>query len=137
VAPPALLDNLRHNEVLHETVLVVTAETARVPQVTPAARASVYHHGDGFHEVHLRFGFVEEPDVPAALAGIVEPGFGVDLSEVAYFLGKERVVSTPEGGMARWREQLFSLLQRNRADVAEHFCLPSERVVEIGTTIEV
>jgi KUP system potassium uptake protein len=137
LTPPALLVNLRHNGVLHETILIVNVQTARVPHVPPARRSTVHHLGEGFHEVLLRFGFTDEPDVPRALASIVLSDFGVDMARIVYFLGQETVIPTELPGMAMWRERLFAVFHRNRADVVEHFCLPPDQVIEIGSKIEV
>jgi KUP system potassium uptake protein len=135
--PPALLTNLRHNGVIHETVAVVEVEIAGVPQVPQARRASVTDLGEGFHRVVLLFGFTEQPDVPTALANIVDPEFGFDPTDSVFVVGRATVLSTPESGMARWREHLFAFLHRNASSVARHFQLPTDRVIEVGSRVEV
>lgn len=135
--PPALLNNLRHNEILHDTIVIVTVQTARVPHIPRARRVTVHDHGSGFFEVYLRFGFTDDPDVPETLGSIVMTDFGIDPAEVVYFLGQETIIPTERPGMALWREHLFALMHRNRADVVTHFHLPVERVVELGMQVEV
>ncbi len=135
--PPALLANLRHNEVLHETVVLVAVRTEHVPRVQPARRATVHDLGDEFFSVVLNFGFVEEPDVPTALANTVRAGFGFDAADATYFLGKETVLPAAGGGMTRWREHLFGVLHRNAGGAARYFRLPPGRVFEVGAQIEI
>ncbi len=135
--PPALLANLRHNEVLHETVVLVSVQVAEVPRIAPARRHTVHHLGEGFHQVVLLFGFMDEPDVPAALAAIVEPDFGIDASDATYFLGRETIFATERPGMARWRDRLFGLLYRNARSAVQYFGLPRDRVFEVGMQVEI
>jgi KUP system potassium uptake protein len=135
--PPALLANLRHNGVLHETVIIVAVKTADVPHVPQARRATLHHHGEGFHEVMLQFGFMDAPDVPTALANIVTGEFGFDPTDATFVLGRETVVSSGSRGMAPWRRHLFAAVHRNAASAVEHFQLPRTQVIEIGTQIEI
>ncbi len=137
VTPPALLANLRHHEVIHETVMVVAVQTTDEPRVAPAARAAVHDLGEGFHQIVLRYGFMEEPDVPGALAATVRRGFGFDAQDATYFLGKETILPTHRGGMAAWRERLYALLHRNATSAADYFRLPAERVFEVGVRLEI
>jgi KUP system potassium uptake protein len=102
-APPALLTNLRHNEVIHERIVLLAVQTAGRPRVPKARRATVHSQGEGFFSIILRFGFFEAPDVPTALSEIVDQDFGFDPTEVVYVLGSESVISTDRPGMARWR----------------------------------
>lgn len=135
--PPALLTNLRHNEVLHETVAIVTVKTAPIPHVRRARRAAVHDHGQGFHEIVLHFGFMDSPNVPEALANIVSAEFGFDPTDATYVLGKETVIASPRPGMARWRDHLFALMHRNASRAADHFQLPLDQVIEIGVQVEI
>jgi KUP system potassium uptake protein len=134
--PPALLANLRHNEVLHETIVILTVVSTTSPRVPPARRASVYDLGYGFVQITLRFGFFESPDVPTALCNIVSPIFGFDPTDAAYFLGRELVLVTDRPGMQKWREHLFALMHRNSSNAADYFQLPSEDVIEVGSRVE-
>ncbi len=137
MTPPALLANLRHNEVLHERVIVLSVATADVPRVHGAQRAEVTDLGSGFYQVVLRYGFMEEPDVPAALTNITRQGFGVDPDETVYVLGRETVLATDLPGMAMWREKLFALMARNAMNAARYYRLPTDRTLEIGVNVEI
>lgn len=135
--PPALLTNLRHNDVLHETIAVVAVRTTGQPRVPKAGRATVRSYGQGIIGVTLDFGFFESPDVPRALSEIVDRDFGFDSTDTTYVLGRESVVSTARPGMARWRERLFALMHRNARDAARYFELPMDDVLEIGSRIDI
>ena len=135
--PPALLVNLRHNKVLHSTVIFLSIDTTDVPTVPDSQRASVERVGPGMWQVKLHYGFMEEPNVPMALASLDHDQLHIDVDEVTYFLGRETVLSKPEGMMHPWREQLFALQNRTAASAARFFGLPSSRVFEVGTTIEI
>jgi KUP system potassium uptake protein len=111
--PQALLTNFRHNEVLHETTVVLSISTSDTPRVPQARRARVWDLGDGFFQVLLSYGFMEEPDIPKALFSIVQPGFGVREEHTTYVLGRESVIASELEGMVMWRERLFSLMSRN------------------------
>jgi len=135
--PPALLVNLRYNDVLHETIVVVSVQTEEIPRVPKARRTTLHAYGEGFIGIVLHFGFFEQPDVPRALSEIVDPQFGFDPTVTTYILGRELVVSTDRPGMARWREHLFAFLHRNAANAAHFFELPEDRVVEVGSRVDI
>jgi KUP system potassium uptake protein len=135
--PPALLANLRHNEVIHDRIVIVSVQTAGMPRVPKARRAIVHGLGEGFYSLVLRFGFFERPDVPEALDEIVDADFGFDPTDAIYVIGRETVISTERPGMARWREHLFAFLHRNAANAAQYFELPVERVIEVGSQVEI
>ena len=135
--PPALLANLRLNEVLHSTVVLVTVQTAPVPRVPQARRAGVHLLGHGFFQVILRYGFFERPNVPEALSNIVHPEFGFDGTDATYVLGHETILPTPGTGMATWREHLFAFMHRNASSAVRYFQLPSDQVIEVGTQLEI
>jgi KUP system potassium uptake protein len=134
VTPPALLANLRHNEVLHETVVLVSVQTSNVPRVPQVRRATVHELGEGFVQVVLHFGFMDEPDVPRALSNIVDPEFGFDSEDAAYFLGRETII-TKGRGIGRLRAALFALMHRNSSSAVQYFSLPPEQVIEIGRQV--
>jgi KUP system potassium uptake protein len=134
VTPPALLANLRHNEIIHETVVLVAVQTSSVPRVRQARRATVHHLGDGFSQVVLHFGFMDEPDVPRALANIVDPEFGFDPSDATYLVGRETIITTGRG-IARARAALYALMHRNSSSAVHYFSLPPGQVIEIGTQV--
>jgi KUP system potassium uptake protein len=136
VAPPALLASLRHNDSLHEQVLLVSVLTDERPRVHPLKRAEIVDLERGFHEVILRFGFMEDPDVPKALAGRVAMELGTDLELMTYFLGRESLQVSGRPGMARWREHLFALMSRNATSAAHYFRLPPDQTFELGVVVE-
>jgi KUP system potassium uptake protein len=134
--PPALLHNLKHNKVLHERVVFLVVETANVPHVLSRERARVEELGNGFFRVTLRYGFMEEPDVPQALSELAPTGLIFKHLETTYFLGRETLIPTDKPGMAPWRERLFTVMHRNARTATSFFCLPPNRVVELGAQIE-
>jgi KUP system potassium uptake protein len=133
--PPALAHNLQYNKVLHEHVVTLTVKTEPVPQVPDADRAAVTYLGEGVSDVVLRYGFMEDPDVPEGLRAAVAKGLVID-EDPTFFLGRETLIVTPRRGMAQWRERLFVLLSRNAVRAVTFFRLPPERVVELGIQVE-
>jgi KUP system potassium uptake protein len=134
--PPTLLHNLEHNQVLHERVVLLTVVTSDAPHVDEDGRLSVETLGQGFYRVTLRYGFMEEPDVPAALANGAARGLPLAAEKMTFFLGLETLLSTHREGMARWRELLFAVMSRNAVRATSFFRIPPERVVELGMQIE-
>jgi len=135
--PPALLTNLKHHEVLHESVLLVAVNVEGVPRVPRAQRATVHDLGEGFYQVVLTYGFFEEANIPQALGDIVVKGFGFEPAIATYFIGKETVLATALPGMALWRERTFAFMHRNSASAARYFGLPHERLVEVGVQVKI
>ena len=136
MAPPALVSNIRHNKVVHENTLVVSVETADVPRVSLEERCEVETVAHGVHQVLLRFGFMEEPNVPAALAACSGQRFRFRTEEATYFIGRESVVAGKTPGMHPLFERLFVLLNRGADSAARFFGLPPDRVFEVGTRVE-
>jgi KUP system potassium uptake protein len=136
-APPALVNNLRHNKVLHRTTLVVSVETADVPRIPAAERAEVTKVAVGVFQVRLRFGFMEEPDVPAALAVIKVRGLAYGRDDVTYFIGRESIVADKAPGMNPLAEHLFVMLNRGADSASRFFHLPADQVFEVGTRVEI
>jgi KUP system potassium uptake protein len=134
--PPTLLHNLEHNQVLHERVILLTVVTSGLPFVEDAERLELEPLGQGFHRVTLRYGFMEEPDVPGALSTAAAQGFDFELEKTTFFVGLETLLSTRREGMPRWRERLFALMSRNAVRATSFFRIPPERVVELGMQIE-
>lgn len=134
-APPALIANLRHNKVLHEMTMLVSVHVADAPRTPVRRRVRYSRVGPGIIQVRITFGFMDEPDVPAALAGLRVPGFDFDAGEVTYFIGRETVRAGPPEGMHPWREELFVLLNRSAADASRFFRLPADQVFEVGTHV--
>lgn len=134
--PHALLHNLLHNQVLHERVVLLTVVSQDRPRVPVAERFEVQDFGDGFYRVNLNFGFIEEPDVPAALQLCHVPTLDFSPMGTTYFLSRETVIPTKRIGMARWREALFAFLLKNANSNLKYFNLPLNRVIELGTQVE-
>ena len=136
VTPPALIASLRHHDSLHEQVLIVCVVVEPRPTVPTVKRAVVTHLGAGFHQVVLHFGFMEQPNVPRALAQRVAMGLGIDLSTLSYVLGTETISVTRRPGMAMWREHLYSFMSRNAAGTIQLFHLPIEQTLALGVGVE-
>jgi len=134
--PPALVHNLRYNKVLHESVVVLTVATVPVPYVKQAEQVAVESLGNGIWNVRVQYGFMQVPNVPAALAEAHQWGLEVDTEDVTYFLGRETIIVTRRPGMAMWRERLFVLMARNAVRATAFFRLPPDRVVELGVQVE-
>jgi KUP system potassium uptake protein len=135
--PPALMHNLRHNKVLHQRVVILTVTTTHTPHVTPSERLTVAPLGRDLYNASLRYGFMDEPNVPEALANAGDQGLVIDVADVTYFLGRETVIITNHPGMAPWRERLFVLMARNAARATAFFKLPADSVVELGVQVEI
>ena len=135
--PPALAHNLRYNKVLHDRVVTLMVTTQPVPHVPPKKQVSVRGLGHGVSEVTVRYGFMEDPDVPVALQRAREHGLDINDEDVTYFLGRETLIVTSTPGMATWRERLFVLMARNAVRATSYFRLPPERVVELGVQVEI
>ena len=134
--PPALAHNLRYNKVLHEHVIVLTVTTAQRPHVPATDRISVESLGHDLFHLRVQYGFMEDPDVPVALAQARQLGVPMEPDDVTYFLGRETILVTRRHGMAIWREKLFVLMSRNAVRATAFFRLPPERVVELGVQVE-
>jgi KUP system potassium uptake protein len=134
--PPALIHNLRHNKVLHARVVLLSVSTYEVPRVPHDHRMSIQDIGHGFYRMTLHYGFMETSNVFRDLALADAHGLSLDLDEVSFFLGSERLLATARPGMAPWREKLFVVMSRNATNAANFFSLPPDRVVELGTTVE-
>jgi len=136
--PRTLLQNAGHNHVLHETVLLVTVSTAHVPSVRADRRLQVREIGQGLHRVRVRYGFRDQPDLPATLARIDPARVRIDPMQTSFFLGRQtvRVRESGTGWWRRWAGRLFAFLRRNALDPARYFQLPPNRVVEVGIQVE-
>jgi KUP system potassium uptake protein len=135
--PPGLLHNLKHNKVLHERVVVLTVATEQVPHVSAKQRVEVTDLGHGFYRIVLHYGFMEEADIPAALAEIADAGAPFKPMETSYFLSRQTLIPTARPGMWIWREHLFAWMVRNAASAMEFFKLPTNRVIELGSQVEI
>jgi KUP system potassium uptake protein len=135
--PHALLHNIKHNQVVHEQTIFLTARTEDVPWVPPAERCTVKSLGRGFFRIVAHYGFMEIPDIPALLRRIcIDHGLPIDLARTSYFLGRENLIPSGHSGMARWREMLFALMSQNAQSATAYFRLPPNQVVELGAQVE-
>lgn len=135
--PVALLKNYEHNKIIHETVLFVAVETEEIPRVARADRIRTFPLGSGFHQVVLHYGFTQSPNVPRALSHLTLDGKPVDVSNATYVLGRDTILPSRKPGMALWREWLFAFMSRNAQSATAFYVLPPDRVVELGTQVEI
>ncbi|MFO1330352.1 MAG: potassium transporter Kup [Rubrivivax sp.] len=135
--PFALLHNLKHNKVLHAQNLFVTVQHHEVPWIGFDRRVEVESLGHDCWQVVLHFGFKNEPDVPEALKLIASRGVQLDEMQTSYFLSRDQVIPTLRGGMALWREKLFASMHRNASAAADFLSLPTNRIVELGSKVEI
>jgi KUP system potassium uptake protein len=133
----SLVQNLRLNKVLHETVMVLHIQFQQRPRVPSREQVTIQELGPGFYQAILRFGFNQTPNVPHALGSRDLTPFRYDPKDTVYVIGRETVLSAPASGMAPWRKQLFDFLSRNAMRANMFFYLPSDRVLEIGTQVEI
>ena len=136
LAPPALMANIRHNDALHERVIITSVSTTAKPRVLPAGRATLEEVGPGVHQLILHYGFMEEPDVPKGICQGGAGRLGINPAHVTYFLGTEVLRVTEREGMAMWREHLFAVLSRNATPAAVYFNLPLPQTITLGTAVE-
>jgi len=136
-APPALVNNLRHNKVLHKTTLIVSVQTVEVPRADPAHRHEVTKVEPGVYQVLLKFGFMEEPDVITALSAITVRGLDFDVADATFFIGHESIIAGKVPGMWGPREQLFVILNRGADSASRFFKLPNDRIFEVGSQVEI
>lgn len=135
--PHALLNNLEHNSVLHDCVLFVNVANRTVPRVLPENRISVQPLDRNCWQVVVNYGFKDEVDLPSALTGCAAKALPVDPSRVSYFLSHAVVIATGGKGMWLWRERLFAAMSHNMANVAGYLKLPANRVIELGSRVEI
>jgi KUP system potassium uptake protein len=135
--PSALLHNLKHNLVLHERTVIATVLTEEVPYVPVERRVELRSLGKGFYRLVVRYGFMDAPNVPAALELCRKPDFPVDLRNVSFFVSRETILPSLQPGIALWREKLFALMSRNAQNATDFFKIPTENVVELGTQVEI
>ncbi len=136
--PHAMLHNLKHNKVLHERNVLLTAETLETPVADADERIEIVPLGGEFYRLTLRFGFAEDPNIPLALAQCARRGLDFDMMDTTFFLSRETVVAS-EGrpGMALWRDKLFAFLSRNAMPATAFFEIPGNRLIELGAQVEI
>ena len=138
IVPSALLHNLKHNQVLHERVLILNVKVEDVPHVPPAKRLETHGAGKGFYRVILHYGFMDEVDVPADLVRIGSCGDSFSMMSTSFFLGRQKLIAAKEQpGMALWREKLFAWMMKSSESAMEFFKLPTNRVIELGSQLRI
>jgi KUP system potassium uptake protein len=135
--PHALLHNLKHNKVLHERVVLLTVKITDEPFVAEENRVKADDLGQGFHRLILRYGFMQDADVPAALRQVQIAGGDFRMMETSFFLARQTLLPSARPGMMIWREKLFAWMLRNAESAMEFFRLPTNRVVELGSQVEI
>jgi KUP system potassium uptake protein len=135
--PSALLHNIKHNKVLHERVVILTVDIADVPYVDPAKRCEYKDMGDGFYRAVLHYGFMEETDVPVGLKEMERCGGEFDMMHTSFFLSRQTLLPSKNPAMPIWRERIFAWMLMNSASAMDFFKLPTNRVVELGSQVEI
>jgi KUP system potassium uptake protein len=135
--PHALLHNLKHNKVLHERVILLTVKIQDVPYVPQEKRVETQDYTAGFYRVIIHYGFMEEVNIPAELARLEGCGPTCKMMDTSFFLARQTLIASSRPGMAIWREKLFSWMLRNAESAMEFFKLPTNRVVELGSQVEI
>ena len=128
---------IKHNKVLHERVVILTVEIADEPYVDETARCEMHDLGDGFYRAVLHYGFMEETDVPKGLKSMSRCGGEFDMMNTSFFLSRQTLIASEKPGMPIWREKIFAWMLRNSATAMEFFRLPTNRVVELGSQVEI
>ncbi len=137
LAPVALMHNLKHNKVLHQRNVILTVRTTDIPRVSEADRCRIEPMNDDFTKVVVKYGFMESPNVPKALAQCRKQGLKFDIMATSFFLGRRSVVPSAQSGMPLWQDKIFIFLMRNAANPTDFFKIPPGRVVEMGTQVTV
>lgn len=138
IVPHAMLHNIKHNKVLHERNIMVTVMTRDIPYVSDTERCRVEKLDDRFYRITLDYGFKDQPNIPEALEkAYAELGFEYDLMQISFFISRDRIIHTLGEGMSPWREKLFISMQRNTSPVSDFYQIPTNRVVELGSQIEI
>jgi KUP system potassium uptake protein len=136
-APSSMLHNLKHNQVLHERNVVLTVVVEDKPYVTTGNRILIKDMGKNFYLVKVFYGFMETPDIPVALELCARLGLKFDMMATSFFISRLTIISSPKPGMMKWRERLFLAMYRNSMHAADFLKIPANRVIEMGTRIEI
>jgi KUP system potassium uptake protein len=135
--PHAMLHNLSHNKVLHERVVFLTVHMVEEPWITEAEQVKVLPLGHNCFQVNIYYGFKDEPDIPKVLALCEKDGLVFEMLDTSFFIARQTVISTPGAGMAPWREHLYVAMSRNARGAADYYQIPTNRVIELGTQVEI
>jgi KUP system potassium uptake protein len=132
-----LLHNLKHNKVLHERVVLMTVQTRDIPHVSEEQRLEIRHLDQNIHTIVVQYGFMDQPNIPRALAQCRVMQFRFNLLETSFFVGREKIISGQRTRFWRWRKQLFIFMSNTMLDATEFFRIPTNRVIELGGQIEI
>jgi KUP system potassium uptake protein len=135
--PLALLQNIKHNKVLHERNVLLTVETVQSPRADPEERIALTAVAPGFYQLSIRFGFMEDPNVPRVLRDVSVPELPLDAKHTTYFASRESLVASKHKGMPLWRDKIFMLMARNTVGATVFFRIPGNQLVELGTQVEI
>jgi KUP system potassium uptake protein len=136
-APSSMLHNLKHNQVLHDRNVLLTMVVEDKPYVTTGNRILIKDMGKNFYLVKVFYGFMETPDIPVALELCARLGLKFDTMSTSFFISRLTIISSPKPGMMKWRERLFLAMYRNSMHAADFLKIPANRVIEMGTRIEI
>ena len=134
--PNALLHNMKHNKVVHERLVLLTVKPEEIPRLKDEERVSVHPLGHNAWRIVVRYGFIEDPNLPQALVLCERYGLHFEMMDTTFFLGRATLIPTTRAGMALWREKLFASLFRSAIRPMDFFRIPYGRVVEMGTQVE-
>lgn len=135
--PHAMLHNLLHNKILHERIIFLTVKNEDIPRVPSSQRVQVENLGHNCYQVNIHYGFMDERDIPQALGQCKDVGLDLDPMQTSYFIARQNVIPRVGSGMALWREALFATMSRNARDAADYYRVPANRVIELGTQVEI
>ena len=134
--PTTLLHNIKHNKIVHKTVVLLTVESEERSYLSEEERFEWADLGHGVYRLALHFGFMEDPDIPATLEKIDIQSVSFNPMTTSYFLGRETLIPTKQPGMAIWREHMFAWMTRNASSASGFFNLPPNQVIELGAQVE-
>jgi KUP system potassium uptake protein len=138
IVPAALLHNLKHNQVLHSRVIILNVKVEEVPHVPQEKRVEAHAAGHGFYRMILHYGFMEEVDIPRDLINSKALGEPFSMMSTSFFLGRQKLIPSKKvPGMALWREKLFAWMMKSSESAMEFFKLPTNRVVELGSQVQI
>jgi KUP system potassium uptake protein len=135
--PHAMLHNLSHNKVVHERIVFMTVHIADVPWVPPVDQVKITDLGHACYQLDIRLGFKDEPDIPKAMDLCKLSGLEFEMMETSFFIARQTLIAAPGGGMALWREHLFVAMSRNARGAADYYRIPPNRVIELGTQVQI
>jgi KUP system potassium uptake protein len=135
--PHTLLHHLKHNEALHERVIMLSVLSAETPKVSPEDRVNIDDLGQGFYRINASYGFMEKPNMPEIITLLSKKGLPVDIYSTSFFLGRETMFASGTAPMAQWRKMLFIFMSRNAWNATSFFGLPPDRVVELGNQVQI